>query len=88
MRKATPTYEEPEFDFTHYLPAGREFFRIRELADMWRCSEPHIHRLIDNGALQVAVDLRSPGASKAMQRITRTSVVAFLNSRKSGAPLS
>jgi len=86
MSKPAAFETEPEFDFSNYLPAGREFFRIRELADMWRCHETHITRLIESGALVVAVDLRSPGASKAMQRVTRASVAHFLNSRKSGAP--
>ena len=80
-----PSYEEPEFDFEHGLPAGREFFRLSELAGLWRCHPTHVQRLIDSGELPVAVDLRSPGTSKSMQRVTRASVVAFLNSRKSGA---
>lgn len=84
MRKA-PAYEEPEFDFENGLPPGREFFRLSELAGLWRCHPTHIQRLIDSGELPVAVDLRSPGTSKAMQRVTRASVVKFLNSRKSGA---
>jgi hypothetical protein len=84
MRK--PAYEEPEFDFENGLPPGREFFRLSELAGLWRCHPTHVQRLIDSGELPVAVDLRSPGTSKAMQRVTRDSVVKFLNRRKSGAP--
>lgn len=83
MRKAA--YEEPEFDFENGLPPGREFFRLSELAGLWRCHATHVQRLIDSGELPVAVDLRSPGTSKAMQRVTRASVVSFLNRRKSGA---
>jgi len=85
MRKSPPASpDEPEFDFEHGLPPGREFFRLSELAGLWRCHPTHVQGLIDSGALAVAVDLRSPGTSKAMQRVTRQSVVAFLNSRKSG----
>jgi len=80
-----PSYEEPEFDFENGLPPGREFFRLNELALLWRCHPTHVQRLIDSGELAVAVDLRSTGASKAMQRVTRDSVVRFLRARKSGA---
>lgn len=86
MRQRRPSYDEPEFDFEHGLPPGREFFRLPELACLWRCHPTHIQRLIDSGELPISVDLRGPGASKSMQRVPRASVVAFLNRRKSGAP--
>jgi hypothetical protein len=76
--------DQPEFDFEHSLPPGREFFTLRYLAKLWSCSEDSVQRLIDTGDLPVAVDLAPSSSVKAMQRVTRASVVALLNRRKSG----
>ncbi len=85
MKNTRPAYDDPDLDLAKGLPTGREFFRLSELAGLWGCHATHVQRLIDSGDLPVAVDLRLPGTSKAMQRVTRSSVLKFLNSRKSGA---
>jgi hypothetical protein len=78
------TVDQPEFDFEHSLPAGREYFTLGYLARLWDCSEDNVQRLIDDGELEVAVDLAPKKSTHAMQRIFRASIVALLNRRKSG----
>ena len=80
MRKATPTPEEPEFDFKHHLPAGMESFPVRWLARWFDTSTQHWINLVDSGALR-AVDLRSPGTSKSMLRIPRAALISYLNGK-------
>jgi hypothetical protein len=74
----------PTSDFDSSLPVGKEYFSMGYLARLWQCSEDNVQRLIDAGDLAVAIDVAPIKSVKAMQRITRASVVAFLNSRKSG----
>ena len=81
MSATKPAAEKSESRFTHILPAGREFFRLREVAEMWSCHGTHVTRLIECGALAAAVDLRLPGTSKAMVRIPRAALVEFLEKR-------
>lgn len=71
-----------EFDFDNELPPGREFFPVRELAALWRCTIKHVHNLIDSGELETTVNLKHPNAKKSMRRVPRKSVVDFLNRRK------
>ena len=79
----TKLADHPEFDFEHELPAGKEFFTLRYLARLWDCSEDTVQRLVDTGDLAVSVDIApSTSTVKSMQRITRKSVVDFLNRRK------
>lgn len=75
--------DQTEFDFEHSLPAGKEYFTLRYLARLWDCSEDTIQRLIDTGDLFLAADIAPKTSVKSMQRITRISIVTFLNSRRS-----
>ena len=81
MSATKPAAEKSESRFTHILPAGREFFRISEVAEIWSCHGTHVMRLIECGALAAAVDLRLPGTSKAMVRIPRATLIEFLEKR-------
>lgn len=79
MRKPPPASpDEPEFDFSHHLPAGMESFSVRFLAAWFRSSPQHWINLIDQGALKAA-DLRGPGTSKSMLRIPRAELIRYLN---------
>jgi hypothetical protein len=77
MKKATSS-NEPEFDYRHYLPAGMETFTITWLARWFGTSPQHWINQIESGAIR-ATDLRSPGKSKAMMRIARAELIAYLN---------
>ena len=81
MSTTKPAAEKSESRFTHILPTGREFFSLREVAEMWSCHGTHVMRLIECGALAAAVDLRLPGTSKAMVRIPRATLIEFLEKR-------
>ena len=48
---------------------------------MWACHEVRVMRLIESGALPGAADLRLPGTSKTMVRVTRAALLAFLEKR-------
>jgi hypothetical protein len=72
---------QAEFDFNHELPAGMETFSVRWLATWFGCTPQHWINLVEQGAL-AAIDLRSPGASKSMLRITRSEVVRYIHSQK------
>ena len=71
---------QPEFDYTHHLPAGMESFTVRYLAAFFGTSHRHWINLVDLGELK-ALDLSRPGASKAMMRIPRAELTRYLNSR-------
>ena len=72
---------QPEFDFEHELPAGKEWFSVRWLARHWGVSERTITRLIEEGSLRKQIDL-APGESKhALIRVARAALVKFLNKR-------
>jgi hypothetical protein len=75
-----PTAQQ-EFDFDHELPAGLRFFSLKRLAWVWSCTPPHVQALVDSGALRTVVDLRSEGSTKAMLRVPREAVTAFLDAR-------
>jgi hypothetical protein len=79
--KANPG-DKAGFDFEHQLPEGKEFFTVRQLATLWGVSLNHVSNLIDSGELEVSVDLRGLKSTKALLRVPRKSVVAFLNRRK------
>jgi hypothetical protein len=62
------------------LPSGVEMFTIPMLDKTFSTSGDHWMRFIECGQL-FAVDLRSLGATKAMIRIPRAALVAFLEKR-------
>lgn len=75
--------DHPEFDFENSLPAGREFFTVRFIALFLICSEDTVERLIQAGDLAISINIApSTSTTKAMQRVTRKSLVDFLNKRK------
>ena len=80
-----PAAEQPEFDFEHELPAGKEWFGVRYLALTWGISDMTVKKLIEEGSLKVKTDL-APAASKhALDRVHRSSLVSFLNDRSNTA---
>jgi hypothetical protein len=72
---------QPEFDFDHELPAGKEWFSIRWLARHWGKSPRHISNLVESGEIAVATDMRGKGAKRSCMNIPRKAVVDFLNRR-------
>jgi hypothetical protein len=74
----------PDSDCEHGLPAGREYFTLSYLARLWDCSEDNVQKLIDEGSLKLSFDLAPRESTKAMQRVTRASIIKLLQERKSG----
>ncbi len=72
---------ELNFDGFH-VPAGREKFRVREVATIIHHSEDHVQNLIDAGAFGPVADFRMPGASRASVVITRKGLIDYLNRSK------
>jgi hypothetical protein len=62
------------------LPPGVQMFTISQLAKIFSSSDQHWIAQVESGQL-FALDLRSPGATKAMLRIPRPALVAFLEKR-------
>ena len=62
------------------LPDGVEIFTIPQLVKIFSASDVYWTGMIECGQLN-AVDLRSPGATKAMFRVPRTALEAFLEKR-------
>jgi hypothetical protein len=80
---ATTEHEAPEFDFGDSLPAGVGSFALHWIAGRFGGSIQHWFNLARSGVFgKGIVDLRLPGSSKAMMRIPREPLVAFLNSRR------
>lgn len=63
-----------------YLPDGVEIFTIPQLVEIFSASNLYWTGMIESGQLY-AFDLRSHGATKAMFRIPRAALVAFLEKR-------
>jgi hypothetical protein len=76
------TQAQPELDFDFYLPAGREQFRVWEVATIIRHSRKHVEALASAGEFGPMVDARHPRASKSSMVITRAGLVAWLKKRK------
>ena len=62
------------------LPPGVEMFTIPQLSKIFSASHLYWTGMVECGQL-FAVDLRSPGTSKAMLRVPRAALVAFLEKR-------
>lgn len=45
---------------------------------MLSCSVDHVYNLLEEGALKVAVDIRTQGARRSCPRVLRASVLEFL----------
>jgi hypothetical protein len=67
---------QPELDFEFYLPAGRESFRVWEVAAMLRHSNDQILKLIDLGKFGKVLECST--GRKSSQTIPRAGVVKFL----------
>ena len=74
--------QQPELDFEFYVPAGREKFRVWEVAAIIHHSESHTIDLIEAKEFGDYIDARSTGASKSSYVITRAGLVAWLQKRK------
>ena len=76
------TAQQPEFDFDHSLPAGKEWFSVRWLARHWGKSVQHIINLIDSGEIKESVDMRGKKAKRSDRIVVRAAVIDFLNKRR------
>jgi hypothetical protein len=74
-RLNTPT--QADFDWQSLVPA-KNLLRVQEVAHMLSCSVDHVYNLLDEGALKVAVDIRTQGARRSCPRVLRASVLEFL----------
>jgi hypothetical protein len=74
--------DQPEFDFDHTLPAGKEWFSPRWLARHWGRSAQHVLNLIDTGAIKTGADMRGEKAKRSNINIPRWAVIDFLDRRK------
>ncbi|MCX6994157.1 MAG: helix-turn-helix domain-containing protein [Kiritimatiellaeota bacterium] len=68
------------FSLLDEIPA-KPSLRPDETANLLGCSEFHIRHLVEEGSL-VAVDIRSAVCPKPSLRISRASLVAFIERRK------
>jgi hypothetical protein len=73
---------QSELDFEFHLPAGREKFRVWEVARIIDHSEKHVIKLIERKEFGDVIDARHPDASKSSYVVTRAGLVAWLNQRK------
>lgn len=67
----------PAFDWQTLVPA-KNLLRVQEVARMLSCSVDHVYNLLEEGALKVAVDIRTQGARRSCPRVLRASVLEFL----------
>jgi hypothetical protein len=74
--------DQPDFNFSHSRPEGKEWFSIRWLARHWGKSLQHVTNLVDSGEIRTAVDMRGKGARRSDTNIPRVAVLAFLHNRK------
>lgn len=70
-----------KLDFESMLPDW-ESFPVWWLAKRWCVSDEHWHNLIDDGEMMLAIDLLRTGSSRSLRRVTRASLLEFLNRRK------
>lgn len=66
-----------DFDWQSLVPA-KSLLRVQEVAHMLSCSVDHVYNLLEEGALKVAVDIRTQGARRSCPRVLRASVLDFL----------
>ncbi len=71
--------------FERRLPPGREWFSVRTIASTFGFSINHVNNLVDTRAIPLAIDARTPGSSKAMRRIHRLDLIAFLEKQQENA---
>jgi hypothetical protein len=68
--------DHPELDFEFYIPAGRESFRVFEVANLLRHSKDQIIKLIDQGKFGKVVDCAT--GRKSSVTIPRAGLVKYL----------
>ena len=74
--------DQIEIDLELSLPTKRDLLRVDEVAHILQCSRDHVSNLIDSGEL-IGVDTKSkPEGKQAYWRITRASLLNFVNKRK------
>lgn len=81
MAEPPKKQREPKLDFESMLPDW-DGFPVWWLEKRWRVSDEHWHNLIEDGELELCVDLRRTGSSKSLRRVTRASLLKFLHSRQ------
>lgn len=57
-----------------------ELFPPAEVGKRLGCSEPHVYRLIESGALR-AVDISQPGARRSKTRVRSDDLSAYIEAR-------
>jgi len=80
LNKSKPRLNTPhpaDFDWQSLVPA-KNLLRVQEVAHMLSCSVDHVYNLLEEGALKVAVDIRTQGARRSCPRVLRASVLEFL----------
>jgi excisionase family DNA binding protein len=74
---ARPVLRPSTVDWESILPS-KKLLRVQEVASTLNCSMDHVYHLIAEGALATVVDLRSRSAQRSCPRISRDSVLEFL----------
>lgn len=78
---SAPNESKFSLDFAAMLPDW-DGFPVWWLAKRWKISDEHWQNLIDRGELKACVDLRTPGSSRSVLRVTRASLLEFFHRRK------
>jgi hypothetical protein len=73
---------DADANFEDRLPEDKDMFALRWIARYLSVSINHVNNLVDSGAIKVALDVGNAGSTKAMRRVHRADLVAFLNARK------
>lgn len=68
---------QPELDFEFYIPAGREAFRVWEVAAILRHTDQQVNDLIDLGKFGKVINC-GKGQVKSSRVITRAGLVKFI----------
>jgi hypothetical protein len=72
---------QTELTVASFVPAGRESFSLREIAEIWRCSIHHLSRLIDEKEILVPQENIDRAATRSTIRVPRASLVDFIKQR-------
>jgi hypothetical protein len=72
-------------DADSMIPAGRENFRLDEIARCLRCSLEHLWKLVKEGELEVPQENINKAPGKGSILVPRKSLVDFLRRRSSAS---
>lgn len=63
----------------HERPDLDELVSLTTVAELLDCGRDHVVRLMEAGELGDVFDIRSEGSGRAVRRVSRTSVVAYID---------